>query len=579
MQARFGKKCLKRVHDQQGQITVFLALLFLVLISFCFFIIQGVQSYSVSALGEDAIKNAGENVLANYDRELFKRYHLFFLDPREKTYLLSDGKATVNQYFSKESFFSIYCDSLEITEERNVLDEDGLYLKHEIREWMKYREQQKTEDLLKKLIENVKKSDIGRQQYQKEVQDAQADLTKKEAESEKTGEFSEYAGDRKDNEAGSEQKGENKEKNPAESGKAESESKAEDENSGNQKEQNKQMEQEETVSPEVQQERITWKEIKETLQLLMKTGILFYVSDKPEQLSKRTISGENLPSRGNEDTGSGSGKDQNSIDKVGKLSLSGLKGIKSLFSVDFSVNKNTALWTKENYIVPYIEECFWTYGDTLKKNSANQNNAGKRSNEEKVLFYETEYLINGKSSDLENLKSTANYILLLRFINNYGFTGRDTGIKAQIDTMASALAGVLGMPQTTKGIQMLIRAAVSYGESLLEVHTLFAGGEIPLIKDKSNWNLELKTMVRQLKEKRLVKKGKQNVSYKDYLKMLLFIRGSSKTLCYRMMDIMQENITCKEPGFLMKDCLFSYKWKGRLSMGTIKMNFVKQNSY
>lgn len=53
---------------------------------FCFwcwwwvsFIVEGVISYSASSLGEDAVKGAGESIMANYDRELFKNYHLFFL--------------------------------------------------------------------------------------------------------------------------------------------------------------------------------------------------------------------------------------------------------------------------------------------------------------------------------------------------------------------------------------------------------------------------------------------------------------------------------------------------------------------
>ena len=86
-------------------------------------------------------------------------------------------------------------------------------------------------------------------------------------------------------------------------------------------------------------------------------------------------------------------------------------------------------------------------------------------------------------------------------------------------------------------------------------------------------------MVKQLKEKKTVKKGKHNISYKDYLKVLLFMKGNSTILCYRMMDIMQENIASKEPGFLMENCLFSYSWKGSLAAGGVKLNFVKQCSY
>ena len=322
------------------------------------------------------------------------------------------------------------------------------------------------------------------------------------------------------------------------------------------------------MSQEVQKERTTWKEIKEALQLLTKTGILFYVSDHPEQLSRKSISEENLPSRAKKR------EQEEHKDEEFLFSGLGLKGIKSMLSVDFSINTNSTLWTKENYIVPYIEECFLDYSEEEREEKEEKNDV-----QEQVLAYEKEYLIKGQPSDLDNLKRVANDIFLLRFINNYIFTGRDAEIQSQVNLMASALTGVVGIPQTAKAVQMMLRAALSYGESLLELHTLFEGGEISLTKDRGNWNLELKTMVKQLKEKKAVKKGKHNISYKDYLKVLLFMKENSTILCYRMMDIMQENIACKEAGFLMENCLFSYKWEGSLSFGTVKMKFEKQVSY
>lgn len=500
------------IFEEKGQITVFLSLLLLVLIGFSSVVVEGVSSYSASALGEDAVKNAGENVLANYDRELFNKYHIFFLDPREKNYILSDGKAGVDQYFSGNSFFNVFCNSLEMTEEVSAVEEDGLYLKHEIREWMKYRQEEKMKDALKQLINNVKKNNADRKEYQNEVEEDTGNI-------------------------------EQSEENKAEEDKAE----------------------EETVSQEAQKGRTTWKEIKEALQLLTKTGILFYVSDHPEQLSRKSIPEGNLPSRAK--------KREQEEYKVEEFlfSESGLKGIKSMLSVDFSINTDSILWTKENYIVPYIEECFLDYSEEGREE--------KNDVQEQVLAYEKEYLIKGQPSDLDNLKRVANDILLLRFINNYIFTGRDAEIQSQVNLMASALTGVVGIPQTTKAVQIMLRAALSYGESLLELHTLFEGGEISLTKDRGNWNLELKTMVKQLKEKKTVKKGRHNISYKDYLKVLLFMKGNSTILCYRMMDIMQENIACKEAGFLMENCLFSYKWKGSLSFGSVKMKFEKQVSY
>ena len=531
--------------DERGQITVFLSLLFLVLMMSFLFIVEGVISYSASSLGEDAVKGAGESIMANYDRELFKNYHLFFLDPRQKDYIVTDGKEFINQYFSGNSFFDIYCDSLEVTGEKTAVDEDGLYLKHEIREWMKYREEKEIAKVLEDIIRNTKKNDGERKECQEEVDSAETDV-KKEQDEEVNQETKEEA-NKKDTE--SDLKGD-VDKNT--------------DNVENMKSDEKAASEEiEPVSEETLKERSNWKEIKETLQLLMRTGILFYAAEHLENLSRQSIPGTNLPSK--RVKSSSFDNEQRLLDKMDELSFSSLKGIKSLLSVDISMDGRGTLWTKDRYIISYIEDCFSFYGSSDKKDNA--------------LLYEVEYLISGKNSDIDNLKRVANYILLLRFINNYIFTGKDTQMKMQINTMASAITGVMGMPQTMKAVQVLIRMAISYGESLLELHTLFSGGEVPLIKDKTTWNLTLKTMAEQLRNKQIVKKGKKNISYKDYLKLFLLTKGNSRTVCYRMMDIMQENIASKEPGFLMENCLFSYSWKGSLAAGGVKLNFVKQCSY
>lgn len=531
--------------DERGQITVFLSLLFLVLMMSFLFIVEGVISYSASSLGEDAVKGAGESIMANYDRELFKNYHLFFLDPRQKDYIVTDGKEFINQYFSGNSFFDIYCDSLEVTGEKTAVDEDGLYLKHEIREWMKYREEKEIAKVLEDIIRNTKKNDGERKECQEEVDSAETDI-KKEQDEEVNQETKEEA-NKKDTE--SDLKGDvDKNTDNVEDMKPDEKAASEEI---------------EPVSEETLKERSNWKEIKETLQLLMRTGILFYAAEHLENLSRQSIPGTNLPSK--RVKSSSFDNEQRLLDKMDELSFSSLKGIKSLLSVDISMDGRGTLWTKDRYIISYIEDCFSFYGSSDKKDNA--------------LLYEVEYLISGKNSDIDNLKRVANYILLLRFINNYIFTGKDTQMKMQINTMASAITGVMGMPQTMKAVQVLIRMAISYGESLLELHTLFSGGEVPLIKDKTTWNLTLKTMGEQLRNKQIVKKGKKNISYKDYLKLFLLTKGNSRTVCYRMMDIMQENIASKEPGFLMENCLFSYSWKGSLAAGGVKLNFVKQCSY
>ena len=57
--------------DERGQITVFLSLLFLVLMMSFLFIVEGVICYSASSLGEVAVIGGGDSILAYFDSEVF----------------------------------------------------------------------------------------------------------------------------------------------------------------------------------------------------------------------------------------------------------------------------------------------------------------------------------------------------------------------------------------------------------------------------------------------------------------------------------------------------------------------------
>ena len=60
-----------------------------------------------------------------------------------------------------------------------------------------------------------------------------------------------------------------------------------------------------------------------------------------------------------------------------------------------------------------------------------------------------------------------------------------------------------------------------------------------------------------------------NVGYEDYIKLLLAMNKHPKVIYFRMMDLMQANIALKQPGFLMEQCIFRFRWQGNMvcSMG------------
>lgn len=62
-----------------------------------------------------------------------------------------------------------------------------------------------------------------------------------------------------------------------------------------------------------------------------------------------------------------------------------------------------------------------------------------------------------------------------------------------------------------------------------------------------------------------VQKAKEDTIRQDYLKLLLAARMKRELLLFRMMDLMQANVALEEPGFLMEECLFAFRWEAKIS--------------
>jgi len=503
---------------EEGQITVFVALLFFVLMGVSLCVLEGMYSFSESALAESAIKGAGNYVLANYNRSLFDRYHLFFLDPREREQVDQDGKAYLSASFGDNSFFQPSCSRLEVTEERTAVDEDGLYLRHQIREWMKYREVEKAGETLKELFASV--ADI-----RKGDDLAKADMSKAENAIAKEKEKSEAKN--------TETAGEGREKDSSGGGGADDE-----------KEPGGDTEAREKAAGDT---GIRWKEILELLSNITRSGILVYVTDDIGAVSQLSVSVEGLPS------GSVASEKDAADFFSGALSFLNVDEWKKILSDIQAEEGDSRVLSDEFYLLEYIEENFGSYV--------------RKSEEESALLYETEYLIAGKDSDRANLKAVADRMLGLRFLANYAYLSQDGEWKTASGSAAAVLTGILGFPQARKAVQVLLTAAVSFGESMLDVHALFSGEEVPVIKDDSTWNLTLENAAVLLKNRGPVKQGRWNAGYEDYLKLFLASRLARNRLLFRMMDIMQLNVALEQPDFRMEDCLFAFRWEADFSCG------------
>ena len=164
--------------------------------------------------------------------------------------------------------------------------------------------------------------------------------------------------------------------------------------------------------------------------------------------------------------------------------------------------------------------------------------AADKPDEKKKLSYELEYVIGGKESDRENLDIVVTKLVGMRFPANYGFLLSDSVKKAEAETMAAALAGVIALPALIGVIKQAILLAWAFGESIIDVRSLLEGGKVELIKNQENWKLQLSSLLEIGKEDIDVQKDERGLSYREYLRMLLFLQKEEECTM-RSLDIVE----------------------------------------
>lgn len=176
--------------------------------------------------------------------------------------------------------------------------------------------------------------------------------------------------------------------------------------------------------------------------------------------------------------------------------------------------------------------------------------------EKKKLSYELEYVIGGRKSDRENLDIVVTKLVGMRFPVNYGFLLRDSVKKAEAEAMATTLAGVIALPALIGVIKQAILLAWAFGESIMDVRGLLAGEKVELLKNKENWKLQLSSLLKLGKEEITVQKSESGLSYREYLRMLLFLQ-KEKEVTMRSLDVIEMNIKQKRGEFFRVDSCIS----------------------
>ena len=481
----------------KGSITIFLSLALLFVTAL---IGSLLESARVTVAGEIALDNsylAEQNILAEYQRELWNDYHIFFVDAS----LLNGEEGAVklaNSYMAKMmpggkgDYLGTTASFTSLSFKENMTENDCYFFAKQAAAYMKYGA---AAGVGKKLINNanlIKTAEDGTDTLRKGLKikiEAEKKIIELEREKKK---LEEKANDIK---------------NGAENIK-------------------------EIIGTEVHaQSKSGLLGVEEAKRLESSNQIHTKMVEKPKAMAKKI---EVQKSEVQDDTPKYTEKEVADAKKKYKESQKNLddatgdgsaKGTLSFFiSGDKKISKrkiSSTAWgevqTEKEEKTDLVEKgLLILYAKAHFKNFLSKT---KEDDKKEALKYGVEYLIAGKDSDEANLSSVANRIFGLRTIVWYGYFLTRKDKMAEAEAIAAAIASVLALPAAIEIIKYGIVMGWSMDEARKEVKSLLKGDDIPLLPGKSE-GVKLK--------------------YQSFLDSFLVI--ASGKLPIRMVKLIEQNI-------------------------------------
>lgn len=495
----------------KGSITIFLSLALLFVIAL---IGSLLESARVTVAGEVALDNsylAEQNILAEYQRELWNDYHVFFVDAS----LLNGEEGAIklaNSYMDKMmpggkgDYLGTTASFTSLSFKENMTENGCYFFAKQAAAYMKYGA---AAGVGKKLINNanlIKTAEDGTDTLRKGLKikvEAEKKLIELEREKKK---LEEKANDIK--------KGADNVREII-GGEVKAQSKSEP------------LGIEEAKGPKVQKSE-EQNPVAKKLEA-QKSEVQKLVAQKSEVQkaeAKRTEVQDDTPKYTEKEVADAKKKykesQKNLDDATGDGSAGGTLGF--FISGDKKVSKrkiSSTTWndvkTEKEGKTDLVEKGFLIlYAKAHFKNFLSK---VKEDDKKEALRYGLEYLIAGKESDEANLSSVANRIFGLRTIVWYGYFLTRKDKMAEAEAIAAAIASVLALPAAIEIIKYGIVMGWSMDEARKEVKSLLKGEDIPLLPGKSE-GVKLK--------------------YQSFLDSFLVI--TSGKLPVRMVKLIEQNI-------------------------------------
>lgn len=247
----------------------------------------------------------------------------------------------------------------------------------------------------------------------------------------------------------------------------------------------------------------------------------------------------------------------------------------------------------------YIISRFQNYTDYI-----DSENKGTKDilSEDRLLDYETEYILCGGKSDKDNLCEVITKLSHIREGANLLYLITDSQKKNECFTLAVQILGYTGNMVLIKAAQYLIMTLWAYAESIVELRGLYSGESISIIKNAGNWETDINGLinlgrenissgsVQWLKNAGKNRKGTVqpddketdeilSLDYAGYLRILLLMQNGT-TRNARVMSAMElVMVALGHNDFRMKD--YIYEADGTASFAYVKngQQYTQKLSY
>lgn len=503
--------------SNRGQISVYACVMTATFLALILVVLLGIRTWEAKAKCYQAVDASIDSLKGDYQPDLFRRYHLLAVDQtyygKGQGYMEERLEEYLEQNLnSEQSLYIFNIEDVVITDTKSLTEDSLSGMKQQIQEYMVQKFPIDVADILFGDLQQIDTTDNELEEVWKQTADLSDNDYSKDMMAAPTEENLEAIGILEDiKEFG--------------------------------------LGDDESVSVEkliaLNREKKFLNDPRKALDTIQQAGILYLVMpDRVSTVSNENVNLQNVPSAKYDQ--------DNSVWQIPDFSeITNIKELSGLLSSNSEIqtfnSSNYAL--QELYGIAYTMDAFQSV----------QNVFYQEDEEYHVFDYEVEYILEGKSSDYENLTAVANQLLLLRLVPNLSYAFTNEKMKSETTLAATVLLTPIYMEAFIEPVSYVFLACWAYGESLMDVKCLFQGDRVPLVKDEDTWQLSLNGIAKLATEQPKECKSDKGLNYSEYIAFLLAVMPDADMKYYRMLDIMELNIQEDIPEFEIENCIYGFQ--------------------